>query len=203
MTVCVKIKAMKKGIGKDRRVCMKNKIHGYLKRIATVLLTGALVLTGADYLPVDGEKTYAKADETVIHFEQMEIADYVNGTERRAPKTQEKGYEEWVFAGWYTAPTCAKEEALNADVRNGTYYAKFVPAGLLSVKCQTLEGTTAEADRCPTSKLRLVATVDNLDYGRVGFEIKMGTKEPFQYDTTTVYEGIQAGDGGVEFKKFS
>ncbi len=150
---------------------MKNSIGKNVKKIAAGLLAGALVLTGVSYLPGNSQKAYAAetVDESVIHTEYFEnITKYVGGEKRIAPKPQETGYEEWVFAGWYKNADCSKAVAIDSTVKAGGYYAKFVPAGVLSVKCQTVAGTVAETEK---SQLRLVSTVDNLQYNEVGFKI--------------------------------
>ncbi len=183
---------------------MKNHIGRNVKKIAAGLLAGALVLSGICYLPVNNQKVYAAGavNENDIHTEQFEISNYIKESGRTAPKPQETGYEEWVFAGWYSKESCSKETALkraDAAQASGMWYAKFVPAELLSVKCQTLLSTTESSQ---DSQLRLVSAVDNLQYEQVGFEIQMEGKEPIDYATDTVYSKITAAEDGdvkVEF----
>ena len=180
---------------------MRNRMERNVKRIAAGLLAGALVLTGICFGPTNHPKAYASevagASENAVHTEQLEIGKYIQGTERIAPKPEAAGYEGWVFAGWYTDPGCSQETALTketaetAALAGGTKYAKFVPAELLSVKCQTL-ADTEEGSR--NSQLRLVSTVDNLQYSKVGFEILMEGKQPINYSTDKVYKKITVTD---------
>ena len=178
---------------------MRNSIERNVKKIVAGLLTGTLLLAGVCYLPVNNQKVYAAVavDETVIHTEKLNIADYVGGAERIAPKPQKDGYEEWVFAGWYSDESCGKEYALKEETKIGEAYAKFVPSELLSVKCQTL----LNSDRRENTQLRLVSTVDNLQYDNVGFDIRMGEKT-FHYESKKVCKEIkvtETSNSQVEF----
>ncbi len=180
---------------------MRNSARRNVKRIAAGLLAGMLILTGVYYLPANSAKAYAAGavDETVVHTEEFyTIEDYVGGAERIAPKPKETGYEEWVFAGWYSDESCKKEYALSSEAKTGKAYAKFVPAELLSVKCQTLAGTTEDREN---TQLRLVSTVDNLQYESVGFDIQIGEKK-IQYKSQKVCKEIKAtetSNSKVEF----
>ena len=172
---------------------MRNRIGRNVKKIAAGLLAGTLILTGVCYLPTNNQKAYAAevVDEKVIHTERLNMSQYVNGTEKIAPKPKDSGYEEWVFAGWYSETSCDKGEAITSGIPEGNYaYAKFVPAELLSVKCQAL----LNSDMLERSQLRLVSTVDNLQYKDVGFEIQMKGKKPIEYSTETVYKSITTSD---------
>lgn len=66
---------------------------------------------------------------------------------------------------------------------------------MLSVKCQISENTTANPE---TSKLRIVSTIDSLDYQSAGFDITYKGKE-IPYNTTKVYESIEAVSDGVDY----
>ena len=171
---------------------MKNSIlNRFLKKATAGVLAGALVLSGVLFFPEAGKKVSAAPEG--VHTEQLAIDSYVSGSDKTAPKPTVSAYADWVFAGWYTSDDCT--EAVAASVSSGTYTAKFVPAEILSVRCQVLSGTVSSTD---VSKLRLVSTVDNLKYNRVGFEIQMGEKS-FQYDTKKVCVSIAEKEGGVSF----
>ena len=179
---------------------MRNSIRRNAKKIAAGLLTATLILVGVCYLPANNSKAYAAGvvDETVIHTEKLNIAAYVGGAERIAPKPQMDGYEEWVFAGWYSDESCGNEYALREETKTGEAYAKFVPAELLSIKCQILADTTVNTD---STQLRLVSTVDNLQYESVGFDIQMGEKI-FHYESKKVCKEIKVTENSnskVEF----
>lgn len=84
-------------------------------------------------------------------------------------------------------------------------YAKFVPAYVLSVKAQ-IDTTTAEngAGDGKAASIRIVSSVDNKDYQKVGFDILLanrhkvykdpasGKQEPLE--TTAIYTGLKVGN---------
>ena len=81
---------------------------------------------------------------------------------------------EWLFAGWFTNSDCTS--ALSSSVvytegsavNSGPYYAKFVPADVLSVKCQITAGTASGVEE---TVLRCISTVDSLKYKGVGLHL--------------------------------
>ena len=74
------------------------------------------------------------------------------------PETQE---DDVIFAGWY-ADEDYKTALKTKPAGDALCYAKWVDADILSIKMQSSEDKT---------KLRLVSSVDTLDYLNVGFEI--------------------------------
>ena len=173
---------MKKNIGKD-----------FLKKAAAGLIALTLALSGAGLLPGADSKVYASEVETETYYQEHfeDISAYTDG-ERTAPKPTDAGHRDWLFAGWFQEPACTN----TCTATTGEAYAKFVPAGVLSVKCQILAGTTKDS---PSDKLRIVSTVDSLDYSRVGFDITINGISR-SYISTKVCEMINAKDGGVAFK---
>lgn len=99
----------------------------------------------------------------------------------------------WIFAGWYKDAKCETIFA-NLTAESTLAYAKFVPANILSVKLQLKEGAT-------TSNMRIVSSVDSLDYKNVGFQIQFeGFDEPKTVETGTVYKRIVASaESGVDY----
>ena len=76
---------------------------------------------------------------------------------------------EWVFAGWFKDVECTTALGSTEEPVAGTlYYAKFVPADVLSVKCQISTGTTEESD---STLLRCISSVDSLKYSKIGFDL--------------------------------
>ena len=95
-----------------------------------------------------------------------------------------------VFAGWYwdedmTLPVGPEETT-------GMAFAKFVDAAVLQVKYQN-DLSTYEDGR---QKLRLVTTVDTLNYQIVGFRLTYWTTQnilsTIDIETTTVYEKLNS-----------
>lgn len=133
-----------------------------------------------------------KAADTKFVTEQLDIETYA--TLETAPKPSKEQYKDWLFAGWYEDEECTQYIVDKAGL-TGQKYAKFVPAEVLSVKCQNLQGTSESSE---TTSLRVVTTVDNLYYQEVGFDIQIGnTKKTIS--TKTVYKKITANTGGVTF----
>lgn len=114
--------------------------------------------------------------------------------DREAP--QKSGY---VFGGWYEKNDGVYEALQEDDMSSyeGTVYAKYVPAYVLSVKAQNSMNTVAEDG---ATSMRVVSSVDCGDYQTVGFEIwlaneikitKSGNEE---LETTRVYASLKSGE---------
>lgn len=149
------------------------------KKIMAGCLTAAVILTGIVVMPKEAKAEETTATEVIYDNEAniYKISDYwtKEADTRKAPV--KPGY---VFGGWYVAGENGKHAALKeADLENvdaissydDTAYAKFVPAEVLSIKTQAALGdkTTEQA-----SSLRILSTVDSLNYQEVGFEYKLG-----------------------------
>ena len=181
---------------------MKNgMIKRLCKKITAGVLASALILTAAGLPGGKEQKVQASgstADETAIYTETLDISTYRKDG-NSAPRPSDGAHKDWIFAGWYETAECdtpvAKETAAGMKV------AKFVPAELLSIRCQTLNGTD---ENSPSSKLRIVSTVDNLKYSRVGFELQMkkadGTTKTAIYDTKSVCKEVVETEDGVSFQ---
>ena len=79
------------------------------------------------------------------------------------PNAPEEGY---IFAGWYKEASCENGyRSLNGVT---SAHAKFVPEDILSVKLQLKANTKASS---LTTNMRLVSSVDSLNYQEVGFEV--------------------------------
>lgn len=122
----------------------------------------------------------------------FKLSDYRETTPYTYPTRS--GY---VFAGWYT--DAEYTTPVEADATSGQAYAKFVQSEVLTVKCQL----PIDANRTePTTSLRLVTSVDTLNYQYVGFELEY-TLEDKTYEKTfktkNVKKTIKAtGDDGKE-----
>lgn len=96
-----------------------------------------------------------------------------------------------VFAGWYTDSTCKTPYT----AKTGSAYAKFVNADVLSVKVQLSAGTTASTEK---TNLRIVTTVDSLNYTNVGFKVTIGNKT-VDITSKTVFKKIVAQTADESF----
>lgn len=92
----------------------------------------------------------------------------------------------YVFAGWYTKETCGEDNVMLEVPSTGNVYAKFVDESILTVKMQVQFGTNLDSQ---STKVRLITTVDTLDYAEVGFDICAKGKT-MSIVTKTVYESL-------------
>ena len=106
------------------------------------------------------------------------------------PETQE---DDVIFAGWYTDEEY-KTPLKSKPAGDALCYAKWVDADILSIKMQASEDKT---------KLRLVSSVDTLDYLNVGFEIYFTpegqTERKTTFEASTVLKRINAVNTGVTY----
>lgn len=136
--------------------------------------------------------TYTLRTPTPEPQSYFKLSDYRETTPYTYPTRS--GY---VFAGWYT--DAEYTTPVEADATSGQAYAKFVQSEVLTVKCQL----PIDANRtAPTTSLRLVTSVDTLNYQYVGFELEY-TLEDKTYEKTfktkNVKKTIKAtGDDGKE-----
>lgn len=177
---------MKKGYWKNR----------FVKKATAGLLALALLVSSAGFSQTEANAAEEGTVVTVAgstYIEKLAIDDYK--TNATAPKPVKKEYKNWLFAGWYTDAACKTE--VDSTVQSGTYYAKYVPEDVLSVKCQVSNDTSATAG---TSNLRMVSTVDSAAYNKVGFKVEVNGYSAEEYETKTVYKKIVASDeSGVSY----
>ena len=114
-----------------------------------------------------------------------DISEYRTGNKEEWTYPTKEGY---VFAGWYSDSSCAKEYALSESDVSGGAYAKFVDEDVLSVKLQ-MNALANIAD--DTMNLRMLTSVDSLAYQSVGFRFKTGSVSS-DYMSKTVYLSILA-----------
>ena len=169
--------------------------YGNGGKIIAGMLALILIVSGVYFPRTDANKVMA-ADSTDSTTPTGFVAESMSVTEDAPTK---EGY--W-FAGWYTAATCKKEEAITTKVVGQQAYAKFVPTEVLSVKAQTSE-TVHEADDefdYQYKNLRLLTTVESLNFNKVGFRVYFDGGEGVDLPIDTVYSRITAGNGGVAYK---
>ena len=166
-----------------------NKLQKLL--VALCIMVGACV-----FVPANSEVQAASSQSTQVHYEEMDIAPYRSGDVYTAPKPTEEGYEDWIFAGWFKDKS--EDNAIASTTKTGTRWAKFVPAEVLSVKCQVADGTTAEQEG--NSKMRIISSIDSKRYNKVGFDIVVeGRDKPIHYESTSIAKSIVARNEGVDY----
>lgn len=182
-----------------------------MKKIVAGILAFSLIIGGIYF--VAPEASEAKAETTEETTEQIAyVTEAYTGDEdvqkvqtylenKDVVEARETTHDGWLFAGWFTDEYCTTPvTAVSEDIT--TYHAKFVEPDVLSVKLQITKGTEASS---PTTNMRLVSSVDSLDYAQAGFEVyydnTVGTEEPTKnVPIQTVYERIVASsESGVEY----
>jgi len=107
------------------------------------------------------------------------------------------GTEQMLFAGWFTDAACENAITRNTTVKSSsTYYAKYVDAKTLSIKLQLRENSDGTTD------MRIVSSVDCLEYESVGFDIYFNNGEKTSYvpfKTGTVQKRINVTSQGVPY----
>ncbi len=91
-----------------------------------------------------------------------------------------------IFGGYYTDSSYARPSS------EETAFIKEVDAAVLTVKFQTLLGANEQDE---STKLRVVTTVDSLNYKSIGIKISVGGGEPTAYTTKKVAKKITGSDG--------
>ncbi|MBQ9974041.1 MAG: DUF4886 domain-containing protein [Oscillospiraceae bacterium] len=158
----------------------------------------AVMLGSGDVLVVSYDANYRSVVGTSIEMpkpelpeidpsEPMDVEDFKNGDSITAPAVA--GH---VFGGWYTDAECT----IPYTADSGKAYAKFVDEKVLSVKYQISAGVTQSSESCD---LRLVSTVDDLNYREVGFKLSINDGPTVKVSTKTVFSAIAANDDGVIF----
>ena len=126
----------------------------------------------------------AEAEGPVVYELHNDLATF-----RQGEKTYPTGKAGYVFAGWYKLDgeqyVALSEKAANAAT---SAYAKFVDRDVLRAKYQLTANTTSFTD---TTKLRMLTTVDTLNYQSVGFRLTIDGKTR-DLTTDVVYKEIKA-----------
>ncbi len=148
-------------------IFMKKRLMGLIMCFALVLsVVSSGVVTEANETN-DGSNYFTK--ESVDNYRQSAAFPTKDG---------------YVFAGWYQ--DAGLENAISGTTPDDGAYAKFVDATVLSVKCQLKSGTTIES---ASTDLRLITSVDSLNYKEVGFRLEVNGKTA-SIVSKTVYRTI-------------
>lgn len=146
---------------------MKNRMLRLMRRTFSLLAT--IVMVGSIAIPVNA------AEETKSETTGVVYAPYESGyenymTNKVAPEYNGKDTCGYVFGGWFKSEDEEKfVPIVNTDGVTGKVYAKFVPATVLSVKCQNRAGT--EAGMEGTTSLKIISALDSTNYKSYGFEL--------------------------------
>jgi len=164
-----------------------SKIVGLVCMIVLALVLGFHIDANEVQAETTNSENIIACDGGTFHVEPVS-ADTAVIDGKTIPKSTEQ--PDWLFAGWFLDDTCKQAVKQKIDGVE-TYYAKFVPAEVLGVKLQ-VGHNAAYSD---TTNMRIVSSVDSLDYASVGFEVyfnsKIGTETASALiDESKVYERI-------------
>lgn len=121
-----------------------------------------------------------------------DISPYREGGEYTYPRREGK-----VFAGWYKDETF--NTPLSSKTVSGGAYAKFVDEGVLTVRYQTADNTSKKGYK----DLRMITSVDSLNYQCVGFDIYIDGSHYGERTTTKAYTTItDMGGKSVTLENF-
>lgn len=163
-----------------------------MKRWVATMLSFALILGGVPFFANEKVDTVeaAETEETIVDYGTYVWETLTYSGVQKAPVCATEGY---FFAGYYQAD---KTTPVIELVKGTSYQAKFVPASVLSVKCQ-VEKTVDKTGQTPAD-VRLITTVDSLNYATVGFRLKTETKDA-EFPLTGVLRKITADNGAGSF----
>ena len=149
---------------------MKNNyVQSFLKKIVVGLCAVAMVASAMTFVPMEVSQVKASNDTTYWQYETYtDRSNFISSDGRIAPKPKENEYKDYIFAGWFSDSACTIPDTTSDTT--GTFYAKFVPAEVLSVGFQISNNVTGNVNT-EKSNIRFVSTVDSLEYSKVGFRI--------------------------------
>lgn len=157
----------------------------------TISVVAVVALMGGTMLTVEARGDEVKADASVL-YEEYAAGNYSQYMEddkdkKLVPKCQTEGY---VFGGWFKKSTTEDKYTPIEKMSEayGTIYAKFVPARVLSVRCQNVAETSSTT---PKAIMKVVSALDTLNYQSYGFEMDVITLDS---------EHTYAGSKKIEYR---
>lgn len=180
---------------------MKSEFLKVMKKVAVSALALSIVAVGSVGMPNAVKAAEDTKEVKYVEFDNIDPADYIG---KKAPECTLEGNDGagYLFAGWYeqTGDNTYSPIENETDLGDatGAVVAKFVPAQVLSVKCQNQVGTTAEMEGL--ANVRVISALDSKNYASYGFEftrangaawVDLGTYEPETlevYSTFNYYE---------------
>ena len=150
---------------------MKNHVVRRLKKVIAVALTVSML---AGMSMIASARTVDETDlgdGQIVYTQMDDYAEYLG--QNKAPANVDQGSGK-LFAGWFAKVDDTYKPLKNSsDIpeNNDGIYAIYIPAQLLSVKCQNATGTAAGMSG--TTKLKVLTGVDSLNYQKIGFDISV------------------------------
>lgn len=157
---------------------MKNKENKLMKRMVSSIIVMAVILAGSFMMntEVNAAVNETVTDNGIVYKEFDDWTDYWGTKIPVYTGTDADGYG-YVFGGWFMSEdknTYVPIETIET-VGDSIVYAKFVPAYVLSVKCQNQAGTKYTDDSSGSTNLKVISSVDSANYDAYGFELSIVT----------------------------
>ena len=155
---------------------MKNNVLKLIRKLMSVAMATTIIAVGicvptnaADRDEIDAGKgiVYVDySDDYATYSDNDKAPEYSNPTE------QPYGY---VFGGWYSKSGDVYDalDDVKLEANPSNVYAKFVPAYVLSVKCQNKSGTEYGMEN--STAMKIVSSIDSSNYAAYGFELSVIT----------------------------
>lgn len=192
---------------------MKKKMNAmFIKTKITVIALACIILGMLLFGNIHGEVRAEDSDSVVLDKTTYDYAIATFTGEANIKEVKDcldnntvpevDGTDGYLFAGWFKNTDCAKSNAIreSSEVKaDGTYYAKFMPEEVLSVKAQISTKASAEGKR----NMRFVSSVESLVYNQVGFMLQYeenGQTVTKYNNSKDVFEEIQTATEGDEYK---
>lgn len=185
---------------------MKNKVNELMKRLISSIVVMAVILAGSFIIntEVRAAVNETMTDNGIVYKKYDDWNRYWGKEIPVYTGTDSEGYG-YVFGGWFMSedentyiPIEATENVGDSDV-----YAKFVPAYVLSVKCQNRAGTKYTADNSGSTNLKVISSVDSANYDAYGFELSIVAlnQDGSIKEEPTLFSAGEA-EANVVFEKF-
>ena len=199
------------GLPAEKHTAKLGDVHSYEVTISATAPYVTMKLDGVDITPLlDQSQLVGPCSESILRLEGYKGFTYgfdniyvVNNATGEVVYNED--FEETptapvqegkVFAGWY------QDSAFTTPAAEGVErgYAKFVNREVLGLRTQLTAGTTAES---ASTNLRLLTSVDSLDYAEAGF-IMTCNGVTVEKASSTVYSSILAlGEGVTAASQFA
>lgn len=187
---------------------MKEAMGRLAKHKKKIIVIAAVLL-----LCMAGVMMYVFADKTVcpttkdgaceVVWEEFSAEDAeASRLSKTAPVS--KTHPDYLFAGWYHEISNDEDKTVGYSefISGRTYYAKFLPKHMLTMKAQVsgylldnidvqVDGETKDVDDATLKKatIRFVSSIDNLHYKKIGFKVTYNGKTKV-YESRVVYQQL-------------
>ena len=162
---------------------MKSKVIKVLKKAGAGLFAVVMVAAGSGMSSIVADAATTQGVQSDVVYEDVTYAtckSYIDANNKVPEYKDIAGAEDsfgYLFAGWFKTDNDASANAITASTtgiaNDATVYAKFVPAYVMSVKCQNLSTTTTSSS---STSIRLLSSLDSPRYSAFGFRVEKLTE---------------------------